>query len=70
MLQNPTLKGLNDLCAFRHVVRNVYTFDLIPSRVQDLAEGLPDCLERLQSDLRVFCQFLSLLNGDAISGTK
>ncbi|ELS00006.1 hypothetical protein [Gloeocapsa sp. PCC 73106] len=59
-----TFKALNELCAFRHVVRNVYTFDLIPSRIQDLASTLPDCLEQLRIDLRDFCDFLAILSQD------
>ena len=62
LLSDKTLKSLNELCAFRHVVRNIYTFDLIPGRVQDLAEGLPRCLELLRADLQGFCQFLIALN--------
>jgi len=64
ILSDSTFKALNELCAFRHVVRNVYTFDLIPSRVQDLASTLPHCLEELQTDLQSFCQFLTAINGD------
>ncbi|MGA7932398.1 MAG: hypothetical protein WCA35_02345 [Kovacikia sp.] len=63
VLSRETLQGLNDLCGFRHVVRNVYTFDLIPERVEALATKLPNCLAKLQTDLRVFCEFLMTVNG-------
>lgn len=59
-----TLKALSDLCAFRHVVRNVYTFDLIPTRVETLATELPEIHQRLQADLIAFCQFLAAINGE------
>jgi hypothetical protein len=62
VLSSETLKRLNELCAFRHVVRNVYTFELIPSRVEDLADGLPGCLAQLQADLQRFCGFLMAVN--------
>jgi hypothetical protein len=62
VLSTDTLKCLNELCAFRHVVRNVYTFELIPSRVEDLAAKLPDCLEHLRTDLLEFCHFLKSLS--------
>lgn len=63
LLSETSLKELNALCAFHHVVRNVYTFELIPNRVEDLAAGLPRCLELLQTDLQRFCQFLQAVNG-------
>jgi len=50
VLSRETLQGLNDLCGFRHVVRNGYTFDLIPDRVEAPANQLPDCLAKLQPD--------------------
>ena len=63
VLSNGTLKALNELCAFRHVVRNVYSLELIPQRVTELANQLPDVCRALETDLRSFCQFLSSLNG-------
>ena len=62
VLSDATLKPLNELCAFRHVVRNVYTFDLIPSRIEALAKGASDCLALLKGDLERFCQFLMSLD--------
>ena len=47
--------------AFRHVVRNVYTLNLDPTRVRDLADGLRDCLARLRSDMAAFVAFLEAL---------
>ena len=63
VLDNPTLKALNELCAFRHVVRNVYSFDLIPEKVEALADNLPDIYALLESDLRKFTHFLANING-------
>lgn len=65
VLSSETLKSLNDLCAFRHVVRNVYTFELIPSRVEALATDLPGCLAQLRTDLQRFCAVLMAVNGGA-----
>jgi hypothetical protein len=44
--------------AFRHVVRNVYTFNLNPNRITELAADLPACYEAVQQDLMRFRQFL------------
>ena len=63
VLNHSTLKSLDELCAFRHVVRNVYSFDLIPERVETLAANLPDAYELLAQDLQQFNQFLATLNG-------
>ncbi|MDZ7761491.1 MAG: hypothetical protein U5L00_14710 [Desulfovermiculus sp.] len=49
---------LDEYRAFRHLVRNVYTFNLRPSRVAELAEGVQDCFELISRDLRDFVQFL------------
>jgi len=63
LLRETTLKSLHELCAFRHVVRHVYTFELIPERVIALAHDLPDCLAQVEADVAQFCQFLQRLNG-------
>jgi len=51
---------LDEYRSFRHVVRNVYTFNLRPSRLQELVEELPVCLTSLKHDLTAFCHFLEL----------
>jgi hypothetical protein len=63
LLQQPTLKALNELCAFRHVVRNIYSFELNAERVQALASLLPSIYELLRADLLAFQEFLSTVNG-------
>ena len=49
---------LDEYRAFRHLVRNVYTFNLRPSRVAELAKGVRECFELVSSDLRDFVHFL------------
>lgn len=63
ILNGPTLKALNELCAFRHVIRNIYSFDLIPEKVETLATDLPDVYRLLSADLKEFTQFLVKING-------
>lgn len=55
-----TRSCLDDYRTFRHVVRNVYTFNLRPSRVQELAAGLPACFDAVTRDLTAFNAFLEL----------
>lgn len=63
ILNQATLKAFNELCAFRHVVRNIYSFDLIPERVETLATNLPNSYSLLEKDLQQFNQFLAAING-------
>ena len=63
ILNGPTLKALNELCAFRHVVRNIYSFDLIPEKVEALAISLPKAYTLLSTDLEEFTQFLIDIDG-------
>jgi hypothetical protein len=50
---------------FRHVVRNVYTFNLRPSRVQELAAELHSCYQAVVQDITAFCDFLEQLQSNA-----
>ena len=59
VITNESLKGeLDNLRGFRHVARNIYTHELQPSRVLELAKQLPDCYQALEADLQKFCQSL------------
>jgi hypothetical protein len=49
---------LDEYRGFRHVVRNVYTFNLRPSRLQELTENLSSCYHQLHTELTVFTSFL------------
>ncbi len=46
---------------FRHVVRNVYTFNLRPSRLQELVTGVQTCYTAVRRDLELFADFLDSL---------
>ena len=59
VLQPETRRCLDEYRAFRHVVRNVYSFQLQPERVETLASGVAACFRRLCEDLERFCRFLS-----------
>jgi len=53
---------LDEYRGFRHVVRNIYTFNLRPSRIKELAQDLPSCYESIVHDLSAFTAFLEKLN--------
>jgi len=43
---------------FRHLVRNVYTLNLLPERVENLVSALPMLWPRLSAELSAFADFL------------
>ncbi len=58
VLATPTRYCLDEYRAFRHVVRNLYTFNLNPNRITELATELPACYATVVRDLTQFTQFL------------
>ncbi|RME46581.1 MAG: hypothetical protein D6791_07905 [Chloroflexi bacterium] len=52
---------LDEYRGFRHVVRNVYTFNLRPTRLQELTDELRACYEAVVRDLEAFAEFLERL---------
>jgi hypothetical protein len=61
VLQTSSRSCLNEYRGLRHVIRNVYTFNLKPARLQDLVAMLPACHDALVKDLERFCSFLEKL---------
>lgn len=49
---------LDEYRGFRHVVRNVYTFNLRPTRLQELTDELRACYRAVVHDLETFAGFL------------
>ena len=59
VIRQDTMDRLDEYRGFRHVVRNVYTYNLKPARVRELMGGLDDCLAALRRDLGAFDAFLA-----------
>jgi hypothetical protein len=55
---------LDEYRGFRHVVRNVYTFNLRSARLEELTSGLSDCYHSVEGDLISFTEFLEQLAMD------
>jgi len=53
-----TREALEEYRGFRHVVRNVYTFQFDPSRVRRLVQQVPAVPDRLRPQLLAFADFL------------
>lgn len=64
LLSNNTRELLDEFMRFRHRVRNIYSFNLIPERVKRLVEKLPEAYEQGRQDLLAFAQFLEQLSSE------
>jgi hypothetical protein len=58
VLRSATRDQLHEYRAFRHVVRNVYTYQLEPARVERLITTLPIAFESVKADTIQFIEFL------------
>ncbi|PSB16626.1 hypothetical protein C7B65_21110 [Phormidesmis priestleyi ULC007] len=58
VIDRDTRNCLDIYRGFRHVVRNIYTFNLEPGRLRELVNALPHCYASLARDLHRFCDFL------------
>jgi hypothetical protein len=50
--------ALDEFRRFRHLVRNVYTTNLVPSKMAGLMAALPELWSRLHAELLAFANFL------------
>jgi hypothetical protein len=62
VLSAQTAKQLEEFLGFRHVVRNVYGFELDMERVQRLLERYGDTWTKFEADLQWFIQWLVALS--------
>lgn len=58
VIRMETRQALDEYRGFRHIVRNVYAFNLRPARLNELALDAPQCLSKLTIDLLAFADFL------------
>ncbi len=58
VVSSATRQCLDEYRSFRHIVRNVYTFNLRPARLQELVAGLRACQAAVTGDLNAFASFL------------
>lgn len=64
VITKETRNALDEYRGFRHVVRNVYSFDLSVAKMQPLVEGLPGLFDIIQNELKDFLRFLQATGGD------
>lgn len=58
VISQETRNSLDEFRGFRHVVRNVYAFNLRAARLDELTADLPACFGAVQRELLEFAKFL------------
>jgi hypothetical protein len=54
-----TREALDNFRMFRHLARNIYTFNLEPAKIRGLVENLPETVDQVCKDLSLFVGFLN-----------
>jgi len=62
VIQLETRYCLDEYRGFRHLVRNLYTFNLRPTRIAELSDDLRGCFEAVERDVRQFVAALQDLD--------
>jgi hypothetical protein len=62
VVSQKTITALDEFRRFRHLVRNVYTVNLVPERMKGLMEALPTLWPTLQAELLAFADYLEALD--------
>jgi hypothetical protein len=58
VIKRETRNCLDEYRGLRHVVRNVYAFNLRSARLHELIQDLPECFDAVTADLLDFARFL------------
>lgn len=53
--------AIDEFLRFRHIVRNIYTFEFDPDRIEHLVQHLRPSFEQVQIELLAFAEFLEQL---------
>ena len=54
-----TREALDNFRTFRHLARNIYTFNLEPTKIRSLVDKLPEAADQIRKDLSAFVEFLN-----------
>ena len=58
VISQATFERLDEYRGFRHVVRNVYSYNFEPAKIQRLVTNLPATLDPVRAELLAFASFL------------
>lgn len=61
LLASETVEALREYLAFRHVVRNIYGFELDRERIEQLIRRYPEVWRQFEADCRRFITWLETL---------
>lgn len=62
VISQETATTLDEFRRFRHLVRNVYTINLVPEKMSGLIETLPELWPKLRAELLAFADYLAVLD--------
>jgi hypothetical protein len=62
LLSNSTAQRLEEYLAFRHVVRNIYGFELKPERLEKLIAAHSEVWQQFDQDIQIFIGWLNQLS--------
>ncbi|HOF02412.1 MAG TPA: hypothetical protein PLT58_00360 [Atribacterota bacterium] len=60
VISKETRNTLDEYRGFRHIVRNVYSFNLSAARIEPLVKKLPDLFNDIKTELERFLDFLDI----------
>jgi hypothetical protein len=58
IISQESATSLDEFRRFRHLVRNIYTFNLVPEKMASLLTSLSSLWEQLQAELLAFADFV------------
>lgn len=61
VISTNAVEFLDELRRFRHLVRNVYTFNLVPEKIEPLIKGIFSQWPQMKLELLAFADFLEAL---------
>jgi hypothetical protein len=61
VLNANTAAHLDEYRKFRHLIRNLYTTNIVPAEMEKLVTGLPPLWSQIRQELAVFVKFLDEL---------
>ncbi len=62
VISSETLESLEDYRGFRHVVRNVYSYNFDPNKIEMLVENISATYDNVRNQLTTFVKFLTDTN--------
>ena len=62
LFSEETVGLMDEFRRFRHRIRNIYSFNLVPERIKALVEKLPRVSAEINTSLQDFAQFLDRIS--------